>query len=343
MKAEKEPAKISIIVPVYRAENVIASCVNSILKQTFGEFELILVDDGSPDESGIICDKLAAKDKRIKVIHKVNGGPSSAVVCGLKHAKGKYIFFVDGDDYIEPNTLEKLCSKLSCTKKEVICSNYVEDRVRGKKIFMTMPASPGVYEDDDLNKLKQNLIGNEHRPIFLSRCFKLYSAELVFDNLHYLDTTIRMGDDVNMITPVLMDAERIVVMEKSYFYHYVFYKDSLVHSFDEGLYDNCVRLREKLKVILKEKGIEDYEKKATNEFLFLLFLCVKSQMRSSAKTLTVTSKIKEYCQNENAEKMIEEYPYKINSLADKLLAFVCKKPAIWRVAVIRCLFKYLHR
>ena len=93
--------KISIIVPVYKVELYLEKCINSILNQTFKDFELILVDDGSPDRCGEICDEYAKKDNRIVVVHKENGGQASARNVGLDIARGDYIGFVDSDDWIE--------------------------------------------------------------------------------------------------------------------------------------------------------------------------------------------------------------------------------------------------
>ena len=99
--------KVSIIVPVYKAEKYLRQCVDSILVQTFSNWECILVDDGSPDESGAICDEYAAKDARIKVIHKENGGVSSARNMALDKITGKWLTFVDSDDCLYPNALQK--------------------------------------------------------------------------------------------------------------------------------------------------------------------------------------------------------------------------------------------
>lgn len=99
---------ISVIVPVYNVEKVLYHCIESILNQTFDDFELILVDDGSTDNSGKICDEYSEKDNRIRVIHKPNGGVSSARNAGIEAAKGEYICFVDSDDYLESNYLKEL-------------------------------------------------------------------------------------------------------------------------------------------------------------------------------------------------------------------------------------------
>lgn len=100
--------EISVIVPVYKAEQYLERCVKSILEQTYQNFELILVDDGSPDGSPILCDKLAEKDSRVHVIHKKNGGASSARNAGLKNAKGNWIAFADSDDWLDKNALKTL-------------------------------------------------------------------------------------------------------------------------------------------------------------------------------------------------------------------------------------------
>ena len=98
--------RVSIIVPVYKAEAYLHRCVESLLAQTFTDFEILLIDDGSPDRSGEICDEYAAKDPRVRVFHKENGGVSSARQCGMDHAEGEYTIHADLYDCVEPNMLE---------------------------------------------------------------------------------------------------------------------------------------------------------------------------------------------------------------------------------------------
>ena len=120
----KEDYLISIIVPVYKVEKYLQECVTSIQNQTYRNLEIILVDDGSPDKSGKLCNEYAKRDSRIKVIHKVNGGLSSARNAGLKIAKGEYIGFVDSDDYIRKNMYEKLLDACIQNKTEIAACNY---------------------------------------------------------------------------------------------------------------------------------------------------------------------------------------------------------------------------
>lgn len=118
-------AEVSIIVPVYQVEKYIRQCVDSILAQTFTDFELILVDDGSKDQSGKICDEYAGMDKRVKVIHKENGGLSDARNKGMDQAAGHYFMFVDSDDYIAPTMVECLYESILNEEADIVACNYL--------------------------------------------------------------------------------------------------------------------------------------------------------------------------------------------------------------------------
>ena len=116
--------KISVIVAVYKAEAYLHRCVDSLLAQTFQNFEILLVDDGSPDNSGKICDDYAKQDARIRVFHKENGGVSSARQCGIDHAKGEYTTHVDPDDWVEPTMLEDLYRKANEEDADMVLSDF---------------------------------------------------------------------------------------------------------------------------------------------------------------------------------------------------------------------------
>ena len=122
---------ISVIVPVYKVEKYIHKCVDSILTQTFPDFELFLVDDGSPDNCGKICDEYAEKDNRVIVIHKENGGLSDARNVAIDRAKGDYLTFIDSDDYVSENHLETMYNALTETDSDIAIANitsFSEDK-----------------------------------------------------------------------------------------------------------------------------------------------------------------------------------------------------------------------
>lgn len=124
METDKNSPSVTVIVPVYNVEPWLRECVDSILNQTFRDFELILVDDGSPDGCGAICDEYARRDSRVRVIHKENGGLSSARNAGLRIARGEYIAFVDSDDFIAPNMLRRLVDAAAHFQADAVMFNY---------------------------------------------------------------------------------------------------------------------------------------------------------------------------------------------------------------------------
>ena len=192
--------KVSIIVPVYNVEKYIDKCINSILNQTFKDFELILVDDGSTDSSGDICDKYREIDDRVIVIHKENGGLSSARNIGLKYSKGQYIGFIDGDDYVEKDMYKKLYSVCKDNNCEISICKFGHE-VDGKYI--------GTQEDEYI-KIMNNYEGMEElfRGVLyrVSSCNKLYKATIFKDitfpegRIHEdLSTTYKLFSNANKV------------------------------------------------------------------------------------------------------------------------------------------------
>ena len=130
--------KISVVIPIYKVEAYLAECLDSVVKQTYRDTEIILVDDASPDGCGEICDRYAAGDSRIKVVHREkNGGLAEARNTGMDHAVGDYIFFVDSDDWLAENTLEMLYEGLNKYKADCCCGACVTvlERKNGEKSF----------------------------------------------------------------------------------------------------------------------------------------------------------------------------------------------------------------
>ena len=124
--------KISVIIPVYNIEKYVKKCILSVVNQTYSNLEILLVDDGSTDLSGIICDNMSELDDRIKVIHKKNGGLSDARNVGMENATGEYISFIDGDDYIEPEMRRMLCSRTARSRgRTAMCTSTTHRATRG--------------------------------------------------------------------------------------------------------------------------------------------------------------------------------------------------------------------
>ena len=198
----KEKPLVSVIVPVYNAQDTLKRCVDSILHQTYDLLEIILVDDGATDASGRMCDAYAEEDGRVMVLHKNNGGLMSAWMAGVDIAKGEYLCFVDSDDWVESEMVERMAGNRSeaFAHAEIICCNPIVDYSSGKKQKITHGAAPGEYTGEKLQgSIFRKILGNQNRTITMSRCMKLTAAKLIRNNLKYCDTSIRMGEDVNII------------------------------------------------------------------------------------------------------------------------------------------------
>ncbi|MBA4384754.1 MAG: hypothetical protein C0410_08460 [Anaerolinea sp.] len=202
---------ISVIVPVYQIEKYLPNCIESILAQTYPDFEVILVDDGSTDRSGNICDEYAAKDRRVKVIHKINAGVSAARNSGIDASNGNYISFIDGDDWIEPDFFSLLVSNLEKYSTDISHCGYTLD-LKSKSIPMHGTASIKVYEN--IEGLQEFILGRKIEPGLWN---KLYKRKL-FDNLR-LDESLKINEDF-LLNYYLFKISNSTVFHDVCKYHY---------------------------------------------------------------------------------------------------------------------------
>lgn len=206
---------ISIIVPVYQAERCLERCVESILDQTFRDFELILVDDGSTDQSPQLCEQYAAGDSRVKVIHKRNGGLSSARNAGLALASGNYVGFVDADDYIDKDMYRKLYEAIVAENAEVaVCNCYQVDqsgqRLEGDRYNYQLDGEI-LSGREILNK-----IGDRGSAVYVVMWNKLYQRKL-FDRVRFDEGKIH--EDIRIFGKLYYQVDRVVcVPERLYYY-----------------------------------------------------------------------------------------------------------------------------
>ena len=198
---------ISVIVPVYNVEAYLARCVDSILGQTYDDLEVILVDDGARDSSGRICDQYAAKDSRVKVIHKENGGLSSARNAGIEAATGEYLSFVDSDDWIEPDMYAHMLGLIRKYEAKLVCAGrYDVDGSTGEKRIGLCPQREEVIPAEEL-------VGR----IFLwdncdsSACDKLYHRSL-FGNYRYPVGVV--SEDVSVMYRIILGARKAVMCDR---------------------------------------------------------------------------------------------------------------------------------
>lgn len=168
---------VSIVIPVYNVEKYLRQCVDSVLAQTYPDWELILVDDGSPDSCPQICDEYASKDTRIKVIHQNNGGLSSARNTGIRHTIGEYITFIDSDDSIHPEYLDTLVSIITESQAEISCINFCDNLDNLKKSNQHYQVFPGV-------EFSEKTLYQQYKYCSHSAWGKLYKKQLISNNFY---------------------------------------------------------------------------------------------------------------------------------------------------------------
>lgn len=238
---------ISIIVPIYKVEQYLPKCIDSILNQTFSDFELLLIDDGSPDKSGNICDEYAKQDNRIRVFHKKNGGVSSARQCGIDYAVGEYTIHVDPDDWIEPNMLQELYIKAKEEDADmVICDYFVDFSNTGKSSYIKQqPASEN--SNDLLKELFTNLHGNCWNKLIKRSTSLKYGA--------YFPKGINYCEDVCFNVQLFMHSIKVSYLPKA-FYHYIQVPTSITNNFSKQKLETCKKYVEWLCNILPDSSFE---------------------------------------------------------------------------------------
>ncbi len=213
---------LSVVIPVYNAENYIRRAIDSVLSQTWRVYEIVCVDDGSTDGSLCILNEYAERDGRIKIIHKENGGSTSARKAGVQHAKGDYITFVDADDFMEPQMYEEMMALAVRHKADLVTSGLIRDygtnvTVNSEKL------EAGVYKAGENKKdMLRTLIDTEHfyrANISPSLCNKIFRTEDFRAVQMEVDDRVAVGDDDAVVYPFLFGAKTVVVSKKSY-YHY---------------------------------------------------------------------------------------------------------------------------
>ncbi|MBR1404307.1 MAG: glycosyltransferase [Treponema sp.] len=213
-----ENKKLSVIVPVYNVEKYLAKCVDSILSQTFADFELILVDDGSTDSSPVLCDEYAKKDRRVRVIHQKNAGPGAARNAALEIACGEWIGFVDADDYVEPYMFSDLIHH-SCDENIVSSNLLIEDS----------DTKAHILRNELFKNEKDNILGILDGRVQGFLHGKIIRRSFIYENDITFSPDLHMLEDNFFIIRCLISTTQCLYIPTAY-YHYCQHENSYTHS-----------------------------------------------------------------------------------------------------------------
>lgn len=300
----------SVIVPIYKIEKYLRRCIDSVLGQTFSDFELILVNDGSPDNCPAICEEYAAKDKRIRVIHKENGGLVSARQAGVTVATGEYVFYVDGDDAICPEALESASEIIGQSHPDMVCFSYKRcvDGVIEETVHDL--AEEGLYDKAAMKKhLYPKLLSDNHmKNLFYFVWGKALRRDLVTKHQLRVNPAICLGEDLSCTTPCYLEADT-VYMSKKPVYLYTIRTDSLSTNFKTQqitqIADTVAGLRK-----LELSAPDDFSEQISRYACFMCFAILASaaegkhfRSKKELKKLIVSSQLWEEIKKARFEKI----------------------------------------
>lgn len=214
----KGDIKISVIMPVYKVERFIGKCIESLLSQTMQEWELIAVDDGTPDDSGKICDLYAERDSRVTVIHKENGGAPSARNAAIEIARGEYFYFMDSDDWAEPEMLESMYRAARESAAQLVVAGYYIDTYYSDSEYYTQEQCLPAKVFASQKEFREYAYKLFDKNLLYTPWNKLYLASYIKD--HGIRFRNTFWDDFPFNLDVIRDIERVVLMEEKY-YHFM--------------------------------------------------------------------------------------------------------------------------
>ncbi len=236
--------KVSVVVPVYNVEGDIRACVESIIGQTYKEWELWLIDDGSKDESPAICDEYEKLDSRIHVVHKKNAGVSAARNSGLNCATGEYVLFVDSDDYLEKNTIQTLVNTAQKAEADIVICGFFYWVMRNKTVVKNVPTCS--YEGSGTEFLEKHFIDVFQKEFFNPPWNKLIRRNILEQNGIRFNEQFSICEDMAFSIQTLEKCNKIVILQEA-LYNYIYKEQgNLVHKFHENYYealsffDECV-------------------------------------------------------------------------------------------------------
>lgn len=295
---------ISVIVPVYKAENYLCRCVDSLLAQTFTNFEILLIDDGSPDRSGELCDEYMLKDKRVRVFHKKNGGVSSARQCGIDNSYGEYTIHTDPDDWVESDMLEELYRKAKEDDADMVICDYYMNTPHHQTYIKQKPSN--LNHETVLRELFQHLHGSCCNKLIKRTCYNEYEIQFPIN--------ISRGEDFCVICSLLLYPLKIAYLPKA-FYHYVNNKNSITHTYNQKSVDDQMYRINYLEKVLDSKNYNN-ELYSIKEATIIMAFCIKPFESKEFMKLVESLDIKELFIKKNRSAPFYTLRYQVGKYID---------------------------
>lgn len=315
---------ISVIVPVYNAEKYIYDCIDSIIEQTYTKIEIILVDDGTPDNCGKICDEYSKRDDRVKVVHQKNGGQFSARISGIKKASGEYLVFLDADDMIKTTAIQTIVDKIN----QVDCDMLIFEASRTNDFsgkYMDIPLEKNkVYSGESLKEIYRLALTTGKLNCM---CMKVVKSDLININNDFSEYYhIRNGEDTLMALMAIAEAKKICYID-DILYYYRINEESISFKYNDNLYYDLKTVEQKR----REYSIHWFGKIEKSIYNRNLKVCYKSIMYVLAsKSKSIRSRCKKV-----KEILDDEFFKSSYSMAEKSAFSIFKRITIFIIVYLK--------
>ena len=332
--------RFSIIVPIYNVEKYINKCVDSLVNQTYKDFELILVDDGSTDNCGEICDEYDKKYDFIKVIHKKNEGLAAVWMKeGLDTVSGDYIGSIDSDDWVDCDLLERMSAEIDKETPDILVYGY-KNVCGGKVEINRISAKEGFYNKEKIEKdIFPSLINNggfrDKNSIYLSRVNKFVRREILLSNRQYYNSKISFGEDNYWTIPNVLSAESMYVFSDWYPYSYRINPTSISHSYNKQLWEKF-----NLLAMDEIKILEAFDKawmcnQVYNDMVIHAAICINNAMRGHLPKQAAIDEIKTIVKNDNLREGLKGTVLSKCSLKEKLNVILMRMRATHIIYILK--------
>lgn len=343
--ADKIQIGLSIIVPIYNAAQYLCQCIDSILAQESYNYELILVNDGSNDASGKICEKYKRKYHNIIYINQENVGAVGARISGIRVARGQYVGFVDADDWIDKDYFQKMLSIAYEYSLDVVCSKYLET-YENKDFEAPNQQASGYYVEEKLNRLKQNMMYMSPYysfGIYPSLWSKIIKREYLLKWQPKVPQNITLGDDAAVFYPIMLkECQNVYISNENFGYHYRQTSDSMVHKFNEKLTKNVIELMSYFEKIFED---EEYDFQVQKQLYYFMLIkwCIGNELNSRNSSGQIICHLKEFRHFKPVAELFEMGTYKEAPMACRLLFRLFRRERYFCLIYLSKFYRFIER
>lgn len=326
---------VTIVIPVYNIKKYLAACVKSVTGQTFSNLEILLVDDGSTDGSSRLCDELGKEDDRIRVIHKENGGAASARNLGIDEANGKYIMFLDGDDWLDADTVETIVAHAETNDTDVIRFNYVREFSGKQLVKKNTFLEEKVYQDEECLQVCRQILGLTGKELahpenmnFLASCgFNMYRADLLKRSEVRFIPIQEIGSFVDGFFNfcIFMNVKRFEYIDKPFYHYRKTNEGAATAGYRKNYLPRQMILFEKIEKQIKENNLVELLSEAYNNRIVLSSMEIAfNAMRNRAGFMEQYQEIKSMLRHKAFKKAYKNFSLKPLTMKWKLYFFFIK-------------------